>query len=266
MPGAGATRSPTYAIRLGRCWPARDAGAPNSHRREGARAWRSELAPGADLFGQRCSVPADRTRLRYAARMRIAVLTFDGFNEIDSFVAATMLNRVRRPGWKAEITAPSEVVTSMNGVRVERQQPLAFAREADVVVVGSGRQTRDIVADAAIMGELRFDLTRQIVTAQCSGALVLAKLGLVRDMPVCTDRITKPWVVEAGVRVLEQPFHAAGNVATAGGCLASHYLASWILARTLGRDVAIEVLGYVTPVGQQAEWAARAFEAVDPYL
>jgi len=198
--------------------------------------------------------------------MRIAVLTFDGFNEIDSFVISTMLNRMRRPDWKAEITAPDPVVTSMNGVRVERQQPLSFAREADVVVVGSGRRTRDIVADPAIMSELRFDLTRQIVTAQCSGALVLAKLGILGDLPACTDSITKPWVVEAGVRVIDQPFHAAGNVATAGGCLASHYLATWILARTLGRDAAAGVLGYVTPVGQQADWAARAFAVIDPYL
>jgi transcriptional regulator GlxA family with amidase domain len=198
--------------------------------------------------------------------MRIAVLTFDGFNEIDSFVVAAMLNRVRRPDWKAEITAPIPVVTSMNGVRVERQQPLGFAREADVVIVGSGRQTRDIVADPAIMRELRFDLQRQIVASQCSGALVLAKLGVLGDLPACTDSITKPWVVEAGVRVVDQPFHAAGNVATAGGCLASHYLATWILARTLGRDTASEILRYVTPVGQQDDWASRAFAAIDPYL
>ncbi|HEU4731022.1 MAG TPA: hypothetical protein VFT22_24175 [Kofleriaceae bacterium] len=38
------------------------------------------------------------------------------------------------------------------------------------------------------------------------------------------------------------------------------------LARTLGRDVAADVLGHVTPVGQQADWAARAFAAIDPYL
>lgn len=198
--------------------------------------------------------------------MRIAVLTFDGFNEIDSFVVSTMLNRVKRPDWKAEITAPSPTVTSMNGVRVERQQPLGFAREADVVIVGSGKQTRDVVGDAGIMDELRFDPARQLVTAQCSGALVLAKLGHLRDTPACTDKMSKPWVVEAGVRVVDQPFHAVGNVATAGGCLASYYLATWILARTVGREVAADVLGYVTPVGQQADWATRAFAAIDPYL
>jgi len=202
----------------------------------------------------------------YAGAMRIAVLTFDGFNEIDSFVVAAMLNRRSSEGSRAEITAPSEVVTSMNGVRVERQQPLGFAREADVVVVGSGRRTRDIVADAAIMRELRFDLTRQIVTSQCSGALVLAKLGILRDVPACTDRTTRPWLVEAGVQVIDQPFHAAGNLATAGGCLASHYLATWILARSFGRSAAAEVLAYVTPAGQQADWATRAFAVIDPYL
>lgn len=204
--------------------------------------------------------------MRYAWAMRIAVLTFEGFNEIDSFVVATMLNRARRPGFRAEIAAPQPVVTSMNGVRVERQQPLGFAREAEVVIVGSGRLTRDVVADPAIMAELQLDPRRQIIAAQCSGALVLARLGLLAGMPACTDSTTKPWVVEAGVDVLDQPFHAVGNVATAGGCLASYYLATWILARTLGRDAATEVLRYITPVGQQADWAARAFAAVDPYL
>lgn len=198
--------------------------------------------------------------------MRIAVLTFDGFNEIDSFVAASILNRVKRPGWKAEITAPSPTVTSMNGICIERQQPLEFARTADVVIVGSGRKTREVVADLAIMDELRFDPERQLVTAQCSGTLILAKLGHLRDIPACTDTMTKPWVIETGIRIVEQPFYAAGNIATAGGCLSSYYLATWILARTAGRDVAVEALSYVTPVGEQSDWAARAFAAVGPYL
>jgi len=198
--------------------------------------------------------------------MRIAVLTFDGFNEIDSFVVAPMLNRVRRASWKAEITSPTATVTSMNGVRVERQQPLGFAREADVVIVGSGVRTREVVADPAIMGELRFDPARQLIAAQCSGTLVLAKLGHLRDVPACTDNTSKPWVIEAGVRVAVQPFHAAGNIATAGGCLASHYLATWVLSRTVGRELAAEILGYVAPVGQQAEWCDRAFAAIGPYL
>lgn len=198
--------------------------------------------------------------------MRIAILTFDGFNEIDSFVALSILNRVKRPGWKAEITAPSAVVTSMNGVRVERQQPLEHARAADVVIVGSGKRTREIIDEAAIMSELRLDPTRQLVGAQCSGTLVLAKLGHLQGVVACTDTMSKPWVLEAGVRVAEQPFHATGNLATAGGCLSAYYLATWVLVRTEGRAVAEDVLRYVTPVGEQDGWVSRAFAAIDPYL
>lgn len=194
--------------------------------------------------------------------MKIAILTFDGFNEIDSFVISAMLNRVRRDGWKAEITAPSPRVTSMNGVVVERQQPLAFAREADVVIVGSGRNTREVVADASIMAELRLDPSRQWIGSQCSGALVLAKLGLLAGVPVCTDVMTKPWVVDAGVTVVDRPLATAGKLATAGGCLASYYLATWVLVNTVGTEVAREVLGYVTPVGEQSAWLDRALAVV----
>ena len=198
--------------------------------------------------------------------MRIAILTFEGCNEMDSFVALSMLNRIRRPGWKAEITSPEPVVTSMCGVRIERQQPLSFARAADAVIVGSGRLTREIVADPLIMGELQLDPSRQLIAAQCSGALVLAKLGHLKGQPVCTDVMTKPWVVEAGATVIEKPFHVSGNVATAGGCLASHYLAAWIVARSIGREAAEELLAYVTPVGEQEAWASRALAVIQPYV
>jgi transcriptional regulator GlxA family with amidase domain len=82
------------------------------------------------------------------------------------------------------------------------------------------------------MGRLALDPRRQLVAAQCSGTLILAKLGLLGSVPACTDLVTKPWVQEAGVEVLNQPFYAQGNLATAGGCLASSYLAAWIIART----------------------------------
>lgn len=44
-------------------------------------------------------------------------------------------------------------------------------------------KTRDIVATPALMGRLSLDPGRQLVGAQCSGALVLAKLGLLGGMP-----------------------------------------------------------------------------------
>ena len=149
--------------------------------------------------------------------MQIAILTFDGFNELDSFIAAGILNRMAAKGWKAHITAPTPRVTSMNGVTVEAERGLEFAAEADAVLFGSGIRTRDIAKDRGLLGRLRLDPARQLIGAQCSGTLLLAKLGLLGGRPACTDLTTKPWVLEAGVKVLDQPFYAEGNIATAGG-------------------------------------------------
>jgi transcriptional regulator GlxA family with amidase domain len=199
--------------------------------------------------------------------VHIAILTFEGYNELDSLIALGVLNRVKKAGWRVSIATPAPTVRSMNGVVIESMASLEDAGAADAVIVGSGMQTREVVADPAIMGQLRqLDPSRQLLAGQCSGTLVLAKLGLLKDVPACTDLISKPWVVEAGIEVLNQPFFAADNVATAGGCLASHYLAAWMIARLEGIEAAEDALHYVAPVGEKEEYVARAMRNITPYL
>ena len=198
--------------------------------------------------------------------MNVAILTFQGFNELDSLVALAILSRVDKTKWRVALASPDATITSMNGVVMQAQASLADARAADVVIVGSGVRTREVVADDALMEQLRLDPQRQLIAAQCSGALVLAGLGLLRGMPACTDLTTRPWVQDAGVEVLDQPFHAQGNVATAGGCLASQYLCAWIIARTEGEAAARSALHYVAPVGEKDEYVERAMRNVAPYL
>ena len=199
--------------------------------------------------------------------MHIAILTFEGYNELDSLIALGVLNRIRSDGWRVTLATPSARVTSMNGVTVEQMTSLEEAVEADAVIVGSGIATRELVETPAIMQILsRLDPGRQLIAAQCSGALILAKLGLLRDVPACTDLVTKPWVTAAGVRVLNQPFFAKGNIATAGGCLASQYLAAWVITRLLGRDEAEAALHYVAPIGEKQDYIDRAWRNIEPYL
>ncbi len=198
--------------------------------------------------------------------MRIAVVTFEGFNEIDSFVAFHILNRVQREGWRAEIACPAEGVQSLNGLRVTAQRPLEFANEADAVLFGSGRLTRQVVEDRAIMSRLKLDPRCQLIGSQCSGALVLAKLGLLQTLPVCTDLKTRPFLEAVGVRVLEQSFFANGNVASAGGCLSSPYLATWVIWRLLERGAAEAALAYVAPVGERARYITGVLGTVAPFV
>ncbi|MET1079659.1 MAG: DJ-1/PfpI family protein [Pseudomonas sp.] len=198
--------------------------------------------------------------------MHIAILTFEGFNELDSLIALGVLNRVKKPGWRVSIASPAVRVRSMNGLVIESQATLREASEADAVLVGSGMQTHEVVADAALMAQLQLDPTRQLLGAQCSGALVLAKLGLLDNVPACTDLTTKPWVQAAGVEVLNQAFFAKGNLATAGGCLASPYLAAWVIARLEGIDAAASALHYLAPVGEKDQYVEQGMRHITAYL
>jgi transcriptional regulator GlxA family with amidase domain len=198
--------------------------------------------------------------------MHIAILTFQGFNELDSFIALGVLNRVKKPDWRVTVCCPEPEVTSMNGVTVRAQSSLEDARAADAVIVGSGILTRTIADTPALTSRLLLDPARQLIAAQCSGTLLLAKLGLLGDLPACTDLTTKPWVQEAGVEVLNQPFFARGNIATAGGCLSSSYLAAWIIARSEGLEAAASALHWVAPVGEKEAFVNNALANIVPHL
>lgn len=71
--------------------------------------------------------------------MHIAILTFDGFNELDSLIAFGMLSRITLLGdtnWRVSIASPTARVTSMNGLTLDAHIDLhqattldAYARE-----------------------------------------------------------------------------------------------------------------------------------------
>jgi transcriptional regulator GlxA family with amidase domain len=191
----------------------------------------------------------------------IAILTFEGFNELDSLIAYGMLSRVSLLGdqdWKVSICSPSKRVTSMNGLTLDAHIGLREANNADAVLIGSGMKTREVAQNQDWMSQLQLDPSRQLIAAQCSGTFLMAKLGLIGKMPACTDLTSKPWVQAAGVNILNQAFFTSGNLATAGGCLSVQYVSAWILSRLKGMEMAREVLHYFAPVGEKEEYVQRA--------
>jgi transcriptional regulator GlxA family with amidase domain len=199
--------------------------------------------------------------------MHIAILTFEGFNELDSLIAYGMLSRISLqgdPDWRVSICSPTSTVTSMNGLTIHSQIPLTEASQADAVLIGSGMKTREVAASSEIMNQIKLDPQRQLIVSQCSGTFLMAKLGLLKQMPACTDLTSKPWVQAAGVNIVNQPFFAAGNLATAGGCLSAQYVSAWLIARLKGLDAAREVVHYFAPVGEKDVYVQRALMHIAP--
>lgn len=197
--------------------------------------------------------------------MKIAIITLEAFNELDSFVASAILNRVPQPDWAVQICCPSDYVTSMNGVKIQAQQPVEYANEADIVLFGSGMKTAEYANDPAFLKRFSLDPAQQLIGTQCSGALFLHRLGL-SSGTVSTDTMTAPHLSKEGLEISAQPLHVEGNIASAGGCLASQYLTAWAIAMKTDWQTAEDIIHYIAPIGQKDEYAARAKAVVAPLL
>lgn len=182
--------------------------------------------------------------------MEIAIVTFDQCTDLDVFLLWDLLNRVRVPGWRVRLVGDQSQQVSQTGLHIPMHGPLEAANTADVVLFVSGPGTRAKLQDAAWLQRFQLDPQRQLIGSICSGALLLAALGLLADKEATTYPTAKPLLESLGVRVVERPFVPQGNVATAGGCLAAQYLAGWVIEQKAGRAWKELVLKSIQPVGE----------------
>ncbi len=182
--------------------------------------------------------------------MKIVLITFEQFTDVDVYLPWNLLNRVKRPDWTVRILADSPRVTSRTGLGLEVHGPLSEAREADAVIITSGDLTRTLSKDAAFLAKLELAPSRQLIGSMCSGALILGAKGLLRGLTATTYPTAWKELEAFGATAVQEPFVAHGRIATAAGCLAAQELSGWIIealtdART--RDLALRS---VQPVGR----------------
>lgn len=187
--------------------------------------------------------------------MNIAIVAFDRFNEIDVFVPFNILKRVKNIPWKVDIVAVKPTVQSMNGIILSDLASTECLSNADAVLIGSGSDTAAMVQNRHFIDSIELQPSRQLLAAQCSGALILQSKGLLNGKSVSVDRRTeKVLQSDQNIRLMEKPFTAQGNIATAGGCLSSPTLAAWIIYRLAGYYEAARALSFVAPTGQECAY------------
>ena len=188
--------------------------------------------------------------------MKIAVIAYDGFTDVDAFLPFDFFHRVTvsygagyEGPWRVSLLGDRPRVTSYSGVSIETHGGLEEANSADGVFVVSGDGSRAKIADPAFMGALQLDPTRQVIGAIDSGAFILAALGILEGLSATTYPTIMPELEAMGVRIENRRLVVHGNVATGGGCLASLALCSWMVERLLSADAAARVRASFEPVG-----------------
>lgn len=180
----------------------------------------------------------------------VSIVAFDEFTDIDLILAWDLLNRVHLPNWTVRILGDANFHTSMTGLTVNTHGHVAEANASDAVIFTSGKGTRVKLADRDYLAQFKLDPERQLIGSVCSGALLLASLGLLTGKRATTYPSAKPILEQYGVEVVEAPLVIQGNIATAGGCLAGQYLVKWLIERLVGPEISEAVIASCQPVGE----------------
>jgi len=180
----------------------------------------------------------------------IAIVVFDKFTDLDLWLMWDLLNRVRVPDWNVRIVGSAKSHVSQTGIPVATQAPPDYADYADAVLFVSGPGTRDCIKNEEWLSKFDLDPERQLIGSICSGSLILAKLGLLDGKTATTYPTSREALELLGVEVVEKPFVANANVATAGGCLAQQYLVGWVIEKLADKNWSDLVLRSIQPVGE----------------
>lgn len=185
--------------------------------------------------------------------MTAAIIVFDQFTDIDVFLPWDLLNRVRmvKKDFSVRLLGTEPSHRSINGLSIAMHGQIEEARQADIVFFASGKGVRMLYRNNEYLNRFQLDPSRQLIGSMCSGALLLAGLGLLQNKKATTYPTSVKELKEMNVQVLEdQHLVVEGNVATAAGCLAAIDLVSWMLDGTIGTELREKVIASVLPVGQ----------------
>ena len=185
--------------------------------------------------------------------MKAVIVAFDRFTDVDVFLPWDLLNRVRfrDKDFSVRIVGPSTTHRSVCGLELPMHADLEECNIADLVYFSSGPGTREFIKNDALLKRFRLDPNNQIICSMCSGALILAALGILEGISATTYPTAVEELRGFGIEV-ETAKHLVthGNIGTAAGCLAAVDLMGWAIEKMYDPKVRQDVIASVLPVGQ----------------
>jgi transcriptional regulator GlxA family with amidase domain len=194
-------------------------------------------------------------------RLHVGILIFDGVEVLDFAGPFEVFSRTRlTPGVesrRSEESAPFQVFTvartadpvvATGGLTVVPHHGFADAPRIDLLVVPGGFGTRPLLHDEEVLDWIRRTAAaaRQ-VTSVCTGALLLAKAGLLEGR-----RATTHWAsldlldsLDAGVEVERRSRVVDDGVITSAGVASGIDMSFYVVETLFGREVADETARYI---------------------
>ena len=186
--------------------------------------------------------------------MNVQIVLFNGFDELDAIAPHEIWHMAKdiKPEIEVQLVTldGAKEITASNGLRVQAEGKLCAKRPDIVVVPGGGwmgRSPAGAWAEAqrgALPAKLA-ELHRKevVMTSVCTGAMLLAAAGLLKNRPATTNQCALDDLETAGARVVPARVVDDGDVVTAGGITSGLDLSLWLVERFFGSETAFILEG-----------------------
>jgi transcriptional regulator GlxA family with amidase domain len=185
--------------------------------------------------------------------MKLQIVLFEGFDELDALAPYEVLRRAEEAGadMRVELVTldPADEVTAFYGLRVRPDRQLDTGNQPDVLIVPGGgwnhpgpRGARAEAERGALPAAIaRLHAEGTIVAAVCTGAMLLARAGILAGRHATTHHIALEDLRAAGAEVVPARVVDDGDVITSGGVTSGLDLALWLVERFAGAEIAVQV-------------------------
>jgi transcriptional regulator GlxA family with amidase domain len=171
--------------------------------------------------------------------MQVAFLLYDRFTALDVAGPYEVLASV--PGTEAVLVAErtGPVRNDHDTMAISAERSLDEVSEPDIVVVPGGLGTRLLFDHEPVLGWLRrVHETTTWTTSVCTGSLLLAAAGLLRDAPATTHWVMRPTLASLGAVPLADRVVEHGKIMTAAGVSSGIDMALQLVQRIHGDEAA----------------------------
>jgi transcriptional regulator GlxA family with amidase domain len=200
--------------------------------------------------------------------MRIAILLYEGFDELDALGPYEVLRNASKAGADVEalLVTPSHLaqVSGSHGASVVPQATLGDLPFDVVIVPGGGYNDR---APAGVYAEIeRGELPSALhelhgdgacVAAVCTGAMLVSAAGLFRGRPATTHHGALSDLRLQGARLVDARVIDDGDLLSCGGVTSGIDLALWIVERSWGKKLANQIADEMEHERRGPVWTKR---------
>ncbi len=180
---------------------------------------------------------------------KVAILIFDEVEVLDfcgpfEVFAVTGGRAEEKPFDVFTVAATAAPITARNGLSVNPKFTFADCPQADILIIPGGYGTRPLMHNQVVLEWIKAQANHaELVMSVCTGALLLAKIGLLEGLRATTHWGAMDLLRDVAPNTTVQPdtrFVDNGHILLSAGISAGIDLSFHIVARLLGRAVAVE--------------------------